>query len=210
MSLHPVTSDSVVYYSGRASGLNLIGRLLRILLFVVLCLVVFALADEARRLAAHSWLHGLELQSRDAQQLLDQVRAYLPSAERLQLSETTENNMRLGSASLAAIGLVCALVALLRWGRVRYVITNDRIQFERGILSRTIKSIELWRMRDLIFHRTTLEGLFGMGRIMIVSRDPTAVTSVVGPIHRARDVYNKLLTAREAAVRDRGVVAVES
>jgi uncharacterized membrane protein YdbT with pleckstrin-like domain len=89
-------------------------------------------------------------------------------------------------------------------------VTNERIQYERGVLAKTIKTIDLWRVRDLIFQRSLVEAFFGLGSVMIVANDPTSRYSTIGPVVRARRLYDDLMDARAIAIRERGVSAVES
>lgn len=96
------------------------------------------------------------------------------------------------------------------WGAIQYVLTSKKITFERGRFAKSIKNIELWRVRELLFHRSFFESLFGIGKITLVSKDVTGPFSVVGPIMNARHVYESLNDAREVAIKERGVMAVES
>lgn len=96
------------------------------------------------------------------------------------------------------------------WGGIHYVVTSRKITYESGTFAKTIKSIELWRVRDLIFHRGFLEAIFGIGRISVISRDATGPFTIVGPVGGARKLYDQLNDARDLAVQERGVMAVES
>jgi hypothetical protein len=96
------------------------------------------------------------------------------------------------------------------WGAIQYVLTSKKLTFERGRFAKSIKNIELWRVRELLFHRSFFESLFGIGKITLVSKDVTGPFSVVGPIMNARHVYESLNDAREVAIKERGVMAVES
>lgn len=96
------------------------------------------------------------------------------------------------------------------WSSIRYKLTNRKITFEKGRFSKTIKSIDLWRVCDLIFKRKILESFFGFGTIVVVSKDATLPITTIGPICKAIYVYESLNTARELALRERGVMAVET
>jgi membrane protein YdbS with pleckstrin-like domain len=95
------------------------------------------------------------------------------------------------------------------WNCERYTLSNKRVTFERGRLAKTIKSIELWRVREIIFHRTFFDAIFGVGKMTLVSKDSTAPRALVGPIRKALKVYEALSDAREVAIAQRGVMAVE-
>ena len=106
--------------------------------------------------------------------------------------------------------LVYAIWIWWGWNSVQYVLTSKKITFERGHFAKSIKNIELWRVRELLFHRNFLESLFGIGKITLISKDITGPYSVVGPITNAVHVYESLNDAREVAIKERGVMAVES
>jgi len=111
--------------------------------------------------------------------------------------------------AVAALWLFYTGGAWLRWSGVKYTLTNRKIIFERGLLSKTVKSIELWRVREIIFQRSFFETIFGLGRITLISKDLTGPFTVVGPINKASRVFKSLDDAREVAVKNRGVMAVE-
>ena len=118
----------------------------------------------------------------------------------------------LGAYSLLIVVAWLAHVAWVWWGwkTIQYTLTNRKITFERGHFAKTIKSIELWRVREMIFQRGVLESFVGVGRIHLVSNDLTGPFTQVGPIVNANRVYQSLNEAREVAIKERGVMAVES
>ena len=96
------------------------------------------------------------------------------------------------------------------WKTMKYTLTNRKITFEKGHFAKTIKSIELWRVREMIYQCGMLESFFGLGRIHLVSSDLTGPFTQVGPISQAKKVFQSLDEAREEAIKQRGVMAVES
>ena len=100
------------------------------------------------------------------------------------------------------------LYALLVWLSTRYRITNDRIEYERGIISKTVLNVELWRVRDLNFRRSVVHFVLGLGVIDIVATDETISKLTIGPIRGAREVYDKLKQARLKSGRSAGAQAV--
>ncbi|MEL6899275.1 MAG: PH domain-containing protein [Planctomycetota bacterium] len=96
------------------------------------------------------------------------------------------------------------------WRNIKYTLTSRTITFEYGTFSRTIKSIELWRIRQMVYHGGVLESLLGIGRIHVESKELTGTFSKIGPIFRAHQIYKSLDGARQVAIRERGVMAVES
>lgn len=76
--------------------------------------------------------------------------------------------------------------------------------------SKTIKTIDLWRVRDLIFNRGFIEAFFGLGTITVVANDATGRFWTIGPVYGGRRLFDDLMEARALAIEERGVAAVES
>ena len=66
---------------------------------------------------------------------------------------------------------------------LRYTLTAERLEIEKGLFARRRQSIELWRVRELVLEETLLERLRGMGRITVLCSDrgPRAWTSGRSP-----------------------------
>jgi uncharacterized membrane protein YdbT with pleckstrin-like domain len=101
------------------------------------------------------------------------------------------------------------LIKWLNWKNTVYRITNDRIEFERGIFSKSVQNMDLWRVKDIDFNQSLVQRLFGLGRIHIETSDKDIPIIDVGPIKGARDLYNNLKKAELDADRRRGVVHIE-
>jgi len=128
---------------------------------------------------------------------------------------TNTNAERIKSASpLVAIILVVTggCYFLTRWivfKHIVYRITNDRIEFERGVFSKSIRNIDLWRIQDIGFTQSFLQKLFRLGTIHIMSSDKTDPRLDIGPVYGARKLYDALKVAQLHADRRRGVIHVE-
>jgi len=92
---------------------------------------------------------------------------------------------------------------------IRYRITNYRIDFERGLLSRNIDTIELWHVEDLHFHQSLLDRILRVGNITIVSRDETMPQLMVRGVPNPRPLFETLKQRVIAVKRQRGVLKVD-
>src|SRR5579863_6289633 len=54
---------------------------------------------------------------------------------------------------LVLIGLGLVLVPVIQTKTIRYRVTNYRIDYERGIFSKDIDTLELWHVEDIRFHQ---------------------------------------------------------
>ncbi len=117
---------------------------------------------------------------------------------------------------VAAVSLTVIIVAVLRcllvwlafWNR-KYTVTSDRVEHESGVLRKSSRNMDLWRVREVACERTFVERVFGLGRVVIVSLDTAAARVVVGPIRQARQLYDKLKKAQLEADRRRGAARLE-
>ncbi len=108
------------------------------------------------------------------------------------------------------IGIILLIVPVLTVKRTRYRITNYRIDFERGWLSTSIDTMELWHVEDLKFHQSLIERIMGVGTIEIFSHDDTTPNLYMRGIPNARQLFSTLQQRIIAVKRQRGVLKVDS
>lgn len=118
-----------------------------------------------------------------------------------------EMNVIAGAILLAAG--VRLLVSWLRFRSTLYSITENRLEFEFGILSKTVRNMDLWRIQDITLKAGFIQNLFGLGVLHIKSSDSSDPLLVIGPIPGARKVYDTLKVVQLQADKRRGVVHLE-
>ncbi|MFC1762181.1 PH domain-containing protein [Planctomycetota bacterium] len=112
--------------------------------------------------------------------------------------------------------VVVMLVLFYSWSRWMihksrlYRITNDRIEYEQGLFSKNIQNMDMWRVQDVGFTQGFFQKLCGLGVIRILSSDKSDPQMNIGPIHRARQLYDLLKKVQLHADRRRGVIHVEN
>jgi uncharacterized membrane protein YdbT with pleckstrin-like domain len=89
---------------------------------------------------------------------------------------------------------------------VRYRLTPQRLEVERGILGRRFESIDLWRVRDVVLEQSLIERLRGVGRITVLSTDQVEPELLVGPVAAAKPLYDRLRDAVALARKEARVV----
>ncbi len=89
---------------------------------------------------------------------------------------------------------------------VRYTLTAQRLEVERGILGKRYESIDLWRVRDVVLEQNLLERLRGVGRITVISTDQVEPELLVGPVAAAKPLYDRLRDAVALARKQARVV----
>jgi len=93
---------------------------------------------------------------------------------------------------------------------IRYTLTAQRLEIERGILGKRFESIELWRVRDVVFEQDLLERIRGVGRITVYSTDQVEPILQVGPVAQGKELFETLRDAVTTARKDARVVPLDS
>ncbi|MBV8780393.1 MAG: PH domain-containing protein [Phycisphaerae bacterium] len=112
-------------------------------------------------------------------------------------------------ALLALLGLLLIFIPPLRARTVRYRITNYRVDFERGLLSRNIDTLELWHIEDIHFHQSLLDRILNVGTIVIIGHDETMPRLDMTGLPNPRPLYETLKQRVISVKRQRGVVKMD-
>lgn len=116
---------------------------------------------------------------------------------------------------IVAVGLAIAAKGLIRWLTTLHAITNERVIYRAGLISKKGKEIPLENVNDVAFSQTVIERLFGTGDLLIESAgthgqsqyadipNPEEVQSL---IYREREVRKLHLAGRSPSSPD-GVAA---
>src|SRR5579862_7363681 len=72
---------------------------------------------------------------------------------------------------LLAVGLCFWISTFVIVKSIRYRISNYRIDYERGIISKNINTLELWHVEDIAFHQSIIGRILGIGTISVTSHD---------------------------------------
>ena len=112
----------------------------------------------------------------------------------------------------AAMILLALIIPCVPWvlaKRLRYRITNYRIDYERGLLAKNIDTMELWHVEDLHFHQSLENRLFNVGSITVISKDETMPKLELHGIPNPRPIYEMLKQRVIAVKRQRGVIKMD-
>ena len=106
------------------------------------------------------------------------------------------------AAILAAVQLVVVILAWLRLRTTMYVITNQRVIVETGVVSKSVNEIDLRYVDDSQFTQGLADRLLGIGNVTLISSDKAFPTTVLQGIARPREI-REMIRARAYQVSQR-------
>ena len=109
-----------------------------------------------------------------------------------------------------ALGIFVLIVPWILTKFIKYRISNYRIDFERGVLSKSIDTLELWHVNDISFHQSFLDRILGVGTIAIASDDKTTPRLDLKSLPQARVLFDQLKQRVIAVKRQRGVIKMDT
>jgi membrane protein YdbS with pleckstrin-like domain len=107
------------------------------------------------------------------------------------------------------LGLIVIVWPAVLVRTVRYRVSNYRIDFERGLLSRRIDTLELWHVEDIRFYQSLLDRILRVGDITIISHDDTTPILKLGGVPNPRPLFETLKQRIIAVKRQRGVIKMD-
>ena len=106
-------------------------------------------------------------------------------------------------------GILAIVIPWLVIRTTRYRITSYRIDFERGLLTKKIDTLELWHVDDIKFELGLLDRMMNVGSITVMSNDRTNPKLELHGIPNPRDIFDKLKERVIAVKRQRGVIKMD-
>lgn len=110
---------------------------------------------------------------------------------------------------LAVLAVLIYSLKVLTLKSISYEISPDRIEWSRGIFSRKIDNIDMFRVVDLKLHRSMLDCIFGIGTVTIFTKDETDPQFEFYKIRDPRELYDILKKASLDADTKQGVIHIE-
>lgn len=100
---------------------------------------------------------------------------------------------------LGLVGLPGMLVVFLHHVTTRYKITLRRVETERGIITKKVESLELWRVLDVRYSQSIFDRITGNGRVVLESTDKSDPKLELHGLPEHRKVFEQLREAVQAA-----------
>jgi hypothetical protein len=178
------TDDSILF-AGRPSLWGMASSMVKSLFLLILatCLVKLPLEEMLKRLP------DLKLTANEAS-AIGQYRV-------------------LAGFGIGVLVVLILLIKILKLKMIYYEVSDDRIEWSRGILDRRVDNIDMFRVIDLKMRRSLLDCIFGVGTVALITTDKTDPEFVFEKVHDCRDLYDIIKKASLEADRKTGVVHLE-
>ncbi|MDB4952586.1 MAG: hypothetical protein JWO36_155 [Myxococcales bacterium] len=110
---------------------------------------------------------------------------------------------------LAAAAVYCFGLTFYRKS-VKFRVSGTAIETERGLLSKRIDVLQLWRVQDVVYRQNLIDRILGIAHIDVVSHDPTNPKLEIVGMPASRQLFEQLRDSIEIQRQARNVVGVVS
>jgi membrane protein YdbS with pleckstrin-like domain len=107
------------------------------------------------------------------------------------------------------LGILAFVLPWMIMRTTRYRITSYRIDFERGLFTKKIDTLELWHVEDIKFEQGLLDRMMNVGSITVMSNDRTNPKLELHGIPDPRKIFDALKERVIAVKRQRGVIKMD-
>ena len=93
---------------------------------------------------------------------------------------------------------------------IKFRVTNTVIEFERGLLSKRIDVLQLWRVRDVVYKQNLVDRILGIAHVEIVAQDTTNPDLEIVGMPASRQLFEQIRDSIEIQRQAKNVVGVVS
>ncbi|MFT3694357.1 MAG: PH domain-containing protein [Kofleriaceae bacterium] len=93
---------------------------------------------------------------------------------------------------------------------IKFRVTNTVIEFERGLLSKRIDVLQLWRIRDVVYKQNLVDRILGIAHVEVVASDTTNPDLEIVGMPASRQLFEQLRDSIEIQRQAKNVVGVIS
>ena len=111
--------------------------------------------------------------------------------------------------ALVLITIGNSMIRTAQLKSIRYEVSTDRIEFTRGIFSRQIDNLDMFRVVDMKLHRSLLDCLVGVGTVTLMTKDETDPVFEFEKVAQPKKLYDIIKRASLDADRKQGVIHLD-
>ena len=110
---------------------------------------------------------------------------------------------------IAIATVYCFGITLYRKS-IRFRVTNTVIEYERGMLSKRIDVLQLWRVRDVVYKQNLVDRILGIAHVEVVAQDTTNPDMEIVGMPASRQLFEQLRDSIEIQRQSKNVFGVVS
>ena len=101
---------------------------------------------------------------------------------------------------------------LLYWFRrsIRFRVTTTAIEFERGVLSKRIDVLQLWRIKDVVYKQNLIDRILRIAHVEIIAQDAANPDLEIVGMPASRQLFEQLRDSIEIQRQAKNVIGVVS
>jgi uncharacterized membrane protein YdbT with pleckstrin-like domain len=92
----------------------------------------------------------------------------------------------------------------------KFRVTSTVIEYERGLVSKRIDVLQLWRIRDVVYKQNLVDRILGIAHVEIVASDATNPDLEIVGMPASRQLFEQLRDSIEIQRQAKNVVGVVS
>lgn len=93
---------------------------------------------------------------------------------------------------------------------IKFRVSSTVIEFERGVLSKRIDVVQLWRIRDVVYKQTLIDRILGIAHIEVVAQDAKNPDMEIVGLPASRQLFENLRDSIEIQRQAKNVYGVVS
>ena len=93
---------------------------------------------------------------------------------------------------------------------IKFRVSNTSIEYERGLLSKRIDVVQLWRIRDVVYKQNLVDRILGIAHVEVVAQDVKNPDLEIVGLPASRELFEQLRDAIEIQRQAKNVVGVVS
>jgi membrane protein YdbS with pleckstrin-like domain len=93
---------------------------------------------------------------------------------------------------------------------IKFRVTTTAIEFERGLLSKRIDVLQLWRIRDVVYRQNLVDRILGIAHVEVIAADVANPDLQILGMPASRALFEQLRDAIEIQRQAKNVVGVVS
>lgn len=207
--------DDHIRFSGRPSLLAMVPAAIKASIFLAFAVFLMLYPVETASIFQPAKTTGPPPSYDLADELTEPDPAGTPTDKSSALALNDEQALLFGKyriiagIGLAIIVVLALLLKMLKLKMTYYEVTDDRIEWSRGILDRKVDNLDMFRVVDLSLRRSIFDCIFGIGTVGLITTDKTDPNFSFEKMRHSRKLYDVIKKASLEADRRNAVVHLE-